>query len=124
MPRLTDAGRSMNIHAHIALGAANNHVEEILHKAMPLGSVSKYQYKQETLTLSSGDVVVLMSDGLPERFNEENEMLGYEQMQAILARAATLPAAEIIQQFVQCGDDWGQGRLPDDDVTFVVLKIR
>jgi sigma-B regulation protein RsbU (phosphoserine phosphatase) len=104
--------------------AAAQRCEEILHKAMPLGGLAKYPYKQETLSLSSGDVVVLMSDGLPERFNAAGEMLGYETMQMILRDAATMSAADIIQQFVARGEDWADGRPQDDDVTFVVLKIR
>ncbi len=104
--------------------AATNQIEEILHKAMPLGSISNYAYQEQELTLASGDVVVLMSDGLPERFNDAAEMLGYEQMQAILANAVNLSAAEIIRQFVQSGDDWAHGKPQDDDVTFVVLKVR
>ncbi|MBS1812743.1 MAG: hypothetical protein JST84_31535 [Acidobacteria bacterium] len=51
-------------------------------------------------------------------------MLGYDQAKHTLASAAQLSSQEILMRLVQIGDEWGQSRLADDDVTFVVLKIR
>jgi serine phosphatase RsbU (regulator of sigma subunit) len=65
-----------------------------------------------------------MSDGLPERFNAENEMLDYEAAKDTLAMAARQAPREIIEHFVRVGDEWSNGRPQDDDVTFVVLKVR
>lgn len=104
--------------------ANERHIEEVFLKAMPLGCVTSYNYKQQEVALGSGDIVVLMSDGFPERFNPANEMLGYDQARHTLASAAHLSSQEILLRLVQAGDEWGQSRLPDDDVTFVVLKIR
>lgn len=104
--------------------ASQRHIEEVFIKAMPLGCVTGYNYKQEEVALRSGDIVVLMSDGFPERFNEANEMLGYDQARHTLFSAAHLSSQEILARFVQIGDEWGQSRLADDDITFVVLKIR
>lgn len=104
--------------------ATERHIEEVFLKAMPLGCITSYNYKQEEVALRSGDIVVLMSDGFPERFNEANEMLGYDQAKHTLTSAAHLSSQEILMHLVQAGDEWGRNRLPDDDVTFVVLKIR
>jgi serine phosphatase RsbU (regulator of sigma subunit) len=99
-------------------------VEEVMIKAMPLGGITGYQYKQQELSLSPGDVIVLMSDGLPERFNEQGEMLDYQKVQDELLAAAQLPPEAIINRLVQVGDEWGGSRMQDDDVTFVVVKVR
>ncbi len=104
--------------------ATQRHIEEIFIKAMPLGCLTNYTYKQEDVALQPGDIVVLMSDGFPERFNEANEMLGYDQAKDTLIATAHLSSQEILTRLVQAGDDWGQSRLADDDITFVVLKIR
>jgi len=34
------------------------------------------------------------------------------------------PAQKIIEHFVNVGDEWSNGRPQDDDVTFVVLKVK
>ena len=70
-----------------------------------------------------GDCVVVMSDGFPEMFNAENEMLGFEKAAEILAAIADHSPQEIINHLVKVGEDWANGRPQDDDVTFVVLKI-
>ncbi len=74
--------------------------------------------------MSSGDVLVLMSDGLPERFNNLNEMLEDESAKKFITEHANLSAQEIINGLVKLGDNWGGVRPQDDDVTFVVVKIR
>jgi serine phosphatase RsbU (regulator of sigma subunit) len=103
--------------------AKDQRVEEVLIKAMPLGSVSGYRYRELEFKLACGDVVVMMSDGFPERFNPEGEMFDYERVTQSLAEAAAHSPQEIIQHFVDIGDQWADGRPQDDDVTFVVLKV-
>ncbi|NOT60310.1 MAG: SpoIIE family protein phosphatase, partial [Acidobacteria bacterium] len=72
--------------------AATNEVEELVLKAVPLGSLTRYQYRQEELTLATNDVVLLMSDGLPERFNAQGEMLDYAATKRAFAEAAAQAA--------------------------------
>ncbi len=104
--------------------SAAQEIEEIALKGMPLGSVSEFPYQKQELTLFPGDVVVLMSDGFPERFNEKGEILDYEKAKAILVKAAHQSPSEIIGHFVEVGEAWAEGRAQDDDVTFVVLKVK
>ena len=104
--------------------AETNLVEEVMIKAMPLGSVSGYPYRERELTLACGDVLVLMSDGLPERFNSAGEMFDYSRTIESLAEAAARSPREIIEHLVNAGESWANGRPQDDDVTFVVLKVR
>ena len=102
--------------------AATNEVEEVVMRALPLGGMTKYQYQQQEFTLAVDDVVVLMSDGLPERFNAQNEMLEEEAAKHYLAEHAQASAQELIEGLAKLGDQWGGARPQDDDVTFVVLK--
>ncbi len=104
--------------------AAIGSVEEVMIKAMPLGSISGYPYRERELMLDCGDVVVLMSDGLPERFNDEGEMFDYSRTRDALAEAATRSSREIIERLISAGESWANGRPQDDDVTFVVLKVK
>jgi len=99
-------------------------VEENSLRGVPLGSLTAYSYRECSLSLAPGDVVVLMSDGYPERFNGKNEMLGYESAKSVLLEIAILPPQEIIEVFVKIADRWADGRPQDDDMTFVVLKVK
>jgi serine phosphatase RsbU (regulator of sigma subunit) len=104
--------------------AETGSVEEVMIKAMPLGSVTGYSYRERELTLGCGDVVVLMSDGLPERFNRTGEMFDYSRTMETLVRAAALTPREIIGRLVDAGEAWAEGRPQDDDITFVAVKVK
>ena len=103
--------------------ALTNEVEELAMRALPLGGMTKYQYQQQEFTLAARDVVVLMSDGLPERFNPNDEMLDAARILKALPAVAHQSAKEIIAALVQLGEEWSAGRAQDDDVTFVVLRV-
>src|SRR5262249_35131582 len=68
--------------------ASSGSVEEIAIRGMPLGSVANYPYRQQEMTIAAGDVLALMSDGLPERFNCDNEMLDYQPIKQAFATVA------------------------------------
>jgi len=104
--------------------AATKQIEEIAIRAMPLGSVANFPYKQQELNLFAGDTVVLMSDGFPEMFNEAGEMLDYGKAKTVLEETARQSPQEIINRFVEVGEQWAGTRAQDDDVTFVVLKVK
>jgi phosphoserine phosphatase RsbU/P len=104
--------------------AETKRVEELLIRGVPLGSVTSYQYRQHEVMLSRGDIVVLMSDGFPERFNLQSEILDYSKAKDVLAEVANRSPQGIIEHFIEVGEDWANGRPQDDDITFVVLKTR
>jgi sigma-B regulation protein RsbU (phosphoserine phosphatase) len=103
--------------------AADRSVEEVLFKALPLGSLTNYRYFERELTLETGDILVLESDGLPERFNQQSEMFDYPSVSRVVREAADLSAQEMIDHLVRAGDAWAAGRPQDDDITFVIVKI-
>jgi len=103
--------------------AATRQVREAAINGLPLGALTSFPYRQIEFQLERGDVLLLLSDGLPERFNTEGEMLDYERVREAFAGLAAGTPGEIIQGLVRLGDEWARGRPPDDDMTFVVLKV-
>jgi serine phosphatase RsbU (regulator of sigma subunit) len=99
-------------------------VEEILIKGMPLGGPASFPYKKRETNLSPGDTVLLMSDGFPELFNDKDEMLDYPRVKEIFKEAAERSADEIVGHLFKAGERWSNGRPQDDDITFVVLKVK
>ncbi|MFN0107395.1 MAG: SpoIIE family protein phosphatase [Blastocatellia bacterium] len=99
-------------------------VEEVSIQAMPLGSVTTYVYRERVLQIETGDIVVMMSDGLPERFNGEGEMFDYDRVRESLIEAARKSPQEIVEHLATAGDVWANGLPQDDDVTLVVLKLK
>ncbi len=101
-----------------------NEVEEIDNKGMPLGAMSNFPYKETKTELKSGDVIYLLSDGFPELSNNEKEMYGYERIIKTFKEVANNSAEEIIEKLKKEINDWSGDKLPEDDVTFVVIKVK
>lgn len=99
-------------------------IEEIVIKGMPLGTHFAFPYKKRETSLAPGDTVLLMSDGFPELFNNKDEMLDYDRVKEIFKEAGERTADEIVEHLAESGKKWRHGRPQDDDITFVVLKVK
>jgi serine phosphatase RsbU (regulator of sigma subunit) len=99
-------------------------VEEIMKHAMPLGAIKDFPYEISELEISSGDTILLLSDGLPELKNERNQQYGYAQVKEKFKLAAKKSPDEIVEYLKNTASKWINGVEPDDDVTFVVIKVK
>lgn len=104
--------------------AGTGAVEEITTKDLPLGGISNLTYRTLDFQLDEGDTILLMSDGFPERFNGHSEIIGYEKARDVLRSVAGQSPRKIIRHFVRIGDTWANHRPLNDDITFVVLKVK
>ncbi|MCF6271441.1 MAG: SpoIIE family protein phosphatase [Melioribacteraceae bacterium] len=99
-------------------------VDEVLLKGMPLGTVKDFPYKLVETKLESGDVLFLYSDGFPELFNAERELLGYEKIKEEFKKIATDTPQNIIENLKKVIVSWKGNLEINDDITFVVIKKR
>jgi len=99
-------------------------VEEIMLKGMPLGVTDNFPYELRETQFNSGDTVLLMSDGFPELFNDKKEMYSYDKVKSTFSEIAEKSPENIIDYLKIKVADWLDGREPDDDITFVVLKMK
>jgi len=104
--------------------SSTGRVEEVELKGMPLGGVGNFPYKDKKLHLSEGDTVLFMSDGFEEMFNPQDELLGEEQVKVLFEETAADSPEEIIEHLKKAGEAWANGRAQQDDVTFMVIKIK
>ena len=100
-----------------------NSVEPIVLKGMPLGAFDNFEYKDIKVRLNHGDTVLLFSDGLAELFNDRKEMYDYVRVKSTFERIGHNDAQQIIDDLVKEVDKWRNGNSPNDDVTFVILKV-
>ncbi|MCI0494443.1 SpoIIE family protein phosphatase, partial [candidate division KSB1 bacterium] len=99
-------------------------VEEIVLKGMPLGAFDDFSYQDRHIGLEKGDSILMLSDGLPELFNEEKEMFDYHRVKETFEKIGHENPEKIIDYFIDVAEQWRNGRVQDDDVTFVVLKMK
>ena len=99
-----------------------NQVEEIKLQAIPLGGAPDFQYPKSETVLRKGETLLLMSDGFPELFNSEKEILDYSRAREIFSSIGNMSSSEIIQQLVKEAEHWKGNARQEDDITFVVVK--
>ncbi|MFI5238102.1 MAG: PP2C family protein-serine/threonine phosphatase, partial [Ignavibacteriales bacterium] len=68
-------------------------VEEIKLQAIPLGGPADFPYPKRETSLLEGDTLLLMSDGFPELFNEQKEILDYYRAKEIFGSVDGLSAS-------------------------------
>jgi sigma-B regulation protein RsbU (phosphoserine phosphatase) len=105
---------------------SNGSIEEIAIKGLPLGLVEAAKYTAMEFQLAPSEVLILMSDGLPERLNGRGEILGGVQLVTAIDQAGkTQQSIEgILNALVKLGDDWSKNTPQNDDVTLVVLTVK
>jgi sigma-B regulation protein RsbU (phosphoserine phosphatase) len=100
-------------------------VQSVRIAGIPLGLFPDTQYDEITLELVPGDTVLFASDGILESFNADLEEFGADRLSNVLARVTPEQSAEdIAADILAATDDYsGEGVLPSDDRTLLVLRV-
>ncbi len=97
-------------------------VEEIMIKGLFLGSSLQTKAGMKELTVKPGDVLLAMSDGLPELFNKEKEMLDYPRIKDRFAEVVNDPAENIVRKMEELSREWVKGEEINDDIAIIAVK--
>lgn len=91
----------------------------------PLGATKDDFYEEKNLPLQSGDVLVLVTDGIVEEKNHRGEFFGEQALQNLLERidTAQTTAAAIKTNIIAAVKRFSGMTAQDDDMTVVVVKV-
>ena len=99
-------------------------VTEIDSSGRPLGLLPDSKYSSTTVQLHSGDVLVLLSDGLIEATGTDDEEFGLGRIKEILSESSTHSAQEMVDQLMLTNQRFVAGNLDQvDDRTVLVIKV-
>jgi sigma-B regulation protein RsbU (phosphoserine phosphatase) len=98
--------------------------EQLRGSGMALGIDENWQYRQYSKQkLTSGQIIVLGTDGLWETLNRKGEMFGRDPIIRILHQYADIDANGILTACLFALDSFREGRTIEDDVSIVVIKV-
>jgi serine phosphatase RsbU (regulator of sigma subunit) len=100
-----------------------NSVEQVILKAMPLGAFFDFPYRKTEFELFKGDVLLMVSDGLTDLFNNDKDILGIERISEFLKSSAGKSAKKIIDDVWTNSKVWSGNSPIHDDLTIVALKF-
>ena len=99
-----------------------NKVDEITISNLPLGGLMTENFTVMDKKFSKDDVLVMISDGLPEAPNKDGDLLDYAAVKDCIEKHSTKTASEIKDELVKLSDKWMNGVHNPDDITIVVCK--
>jgi sigma-B regulation protein RsbU (phosphoserine phosphatase) len=108
----------------IVYDPATDHFSEFNGSGMSLGLVKEVAYEEHLFTdIQPGQVLMALTDGLWEAFNGDGEMFGKDRVRDLIRRFANLSAAEISEQINAELSRFLGAKSPDDDLTFVIVRV-
>jgi len=81
------------------------------------------KYTQASLTLESGDVLVLFTDGISEAMNAADDEWGEERLMESVRGCIARPAGEMIEFLMRDADAFVAGAPQHDDMTVMIVKV-
>lgn len=93
---------------------------------LPLGTpLSDHRpYREATLLLTPGDLVVLCSDGLIEATSASGERFGFERFEATIASGPASSAEAMLRHLMDAVAAFGDAAELHDDITALVIRRR
>ena len=114
----TDGGHDPPVVVH-----ADGHVGRLpVTEGLALGVIPQFEYQQESYQLSSGDTVILYTDGVTDAMNSEDETLGLDRLLAAFEDNPPANAEEAGQRILALVNEFA-GDVPQfDDTTCLILR--
>ncbi len=90
---------------------------------IPLGVLADTDFQQGgPVTLDSGDIVLVGTDGIWEAHNPAGEMFGKQRFREIMATTTNRTAEQIHHAVVDAVKEFCASAPQEDDITLVVIK--
>jgi serine phosphatase RsbU (regulator of sigma subunit) len=88
----------------------------------PLGIIDTPEYEDTVLMLSTGDVVVLYTDGIVEAMNTGGEIFGFDRLIETIGTNPTTSAESLLQIILDQIKSFTFGAAQHDDLTLIVVR--
>jgi len=95
---------------------------ELTRTGMMLGMFAGHTLEQRTVRLRPGDCVFMFTDGLTDATNAQGETFGMERPRRVLRESYHAPAADVASALERAVNDFRDGHVLFDDITFVIAK--
>ena len=100
-------------------------IEPVKVKGLALGMILTIPYKSTMVDLESGDLLLLMTDGITEPRNAEGVM--YEESgrlyEVLSSISADMPIEEVVDTIVNDVEAYTVDEEQDDDITLVAVRV-
>ena len=110
-------------HDHPFLLRADGTLRDLDEGGTVLGLVEGSRYERGAVAVDSGDVLVLFSDGLTDRTNEEGDLFGVARLKEAARRNRGADARLLLYSLLGEVQGFSAGRPAEDDMTLIVARV-
>ncbi|MCZ2355237.1 MAG: SpoIIE family protein phosphatase [Bacteroidia bacterium] len=102
--------------------AKNNKWTQIIQKGMFLGTNFPEDFQVAKIPFETNDILIILSDGLIEMFNENKEQPDYEDIINYCSYLSTKNSETILYGLQRYAQTWMENTIQQDDITLAVIK--
>ncbi len=103
---------------------AKQTAEVLFARGERLGFDPNSEYESVNYQMSSGDTLLLYTDGVTEARNQDSKEWGERSLKKALVKAVLSAPNDVKQQLVTALNAHIQGVVPEDDITFVLITLK
>ena len=92
-------------------------------EGLPLGVMEDAVYQEYHKQISSGQIILIGTDGIKEAVNDNGEMFGTQRLLQVINDMADQPAVTIVDAVFDSLGRFCQPLKIDDDATLVTIKV-
>ena len=90
--------------------------------ALGQGIGSQFGYKEATVGIEKGEMIILVSDGIIEANNSKNELFGFEAFKQVLDSGSVNSSKEMLNHILKNISEFTRDYEQHDDMTIVVIR--
>lgn len=100
---------------------SGNEIKQLLNKQIPISVKSDFCFKSENITYNSGDIFILISDGIIEVFNQKNVDFGLTRIMELIKNYTTKSPEELSSIIFEEISKYGK---QIDDQSLLIIKCK
>jgi len=98
-------------------------MEELEGTGIALGIMDDAEYSQNEVQVTSGDTIILYTDGVTEAINEKEEMFEIERLVNVIKETKNATAKETLESIIRSVFEFSGTQPQFDDITLMVIKV-
>jgi len=102
---------------------ANGQIERPTEGDLPVGLIPGVRYKQHTIRMAAGDLIVCLSDGILEAQTPDGELWGESRLESMLLQNHDIPAKQLGEKLLQAAEEFAGHADQFDDMTIIVVRV-
>jgi len=108
----------------IVYDAAKDSIEMLGGDGVPLGIMDNWDYEEAEISLDSGQIILIGTDGIKEAYNAHGEYFGNDRLMTVVRDHAAKPAKELLKEVFDALDRFRYPAERLDDETLVIIKVK